>query len=94
MVAGSIVVAGVAIFWVFDDCDNRAGIGAASNTQGQPSNVPSTTRTVKPTRANPSPLVKAPPEVLAVLPADGEFSSTDDALRAVRPSVTEILIGY
>jgi hypothetical protein len=37
---------------------------------------------------------KAPPEVLAVLPADGEFSSTDDALRAVRPSVTEILIGY
>jgi hypothetical protein len=30
MVAGSIVVAGVAIFLVFDDCDNRAGIGAAN----------------------------------------------------------------
>jgi hypothetical protein len=37
---------------------------------------------------------KTPPEVLAVLPADSEFSSGDKALRAVRPSVTEILIGY
>jgi hypothetical protein len=37
---------------------------------------------------------KAPPEVLAALPADREFSSADEALRAVRPSVTEILIGY
>ena len=37
---------------------------------------------------------KAPPEVLAALPADSEFSSADDAVRAVRPSVTEILIGY
>jgi hypothetical protein len=37
---------------------------------------------------------KAPPEVLAALPADSEFSSADEALRAVRPAVTEILIGY
>jgi hypothetical protein len=37
---------------------------------------------------------KAPPEVLAVLPVDREFSSADEALRAVRLSVTEILIGY
>jgi hypothetical protein len=37
---------------------------------------------------------KAPAEVLAALPADSEFPSTDEALRAVRPSVTEILIGY
>jgi len=37
---------------------------------------------------------KAPAEVLAVLPVDREFSSADEALRAVRPSVTEILIGY
>ena len=37
---------------------------------------------------------KAPAEVLAALPADREFSSADDAVRAVRPSVTEILIGY
>ena len=37
---------------------------------------------------------KAPAEVLAVLPIDREFSSADEALRAVRPSVTEILIGY
>jgi hypothetical protein len=37
---------------------------------------------------------KAPAEVLAVLPADREVSSADAALRAVRPAVTEILIGY
>ena len=37
---------------------------------------------------------KAPAEVLAVLPVDREFSSADEALRAVRPSVIEILIGY
>ena len=37
---------------------------------------------------------KAPPEVLGALSADSEFSSADDAVRAVRPSVTEILIGY
>ncbi len=29
---------------------------------------------------------KAPAEVLAVLPADREFSSANEALRAVRPS--------
>ena len=37
---------------------------------------------------------KTAPKVLAALPADSEFSSADEALRAVRPSVTEILIGY
>ena len=37
---------------------------------------------------------KAAAQVLAVLPVDREFSSADEALRAVRPSVTEILIGY
>ena len=37
---------------------------------------------------------KAPAEVLAVLPIDREFSSADEALRAVRPSVIEIFIGY
>ena len=37
---------------------------------------------------------KAPAEVLAALRADSEFPSIDEALRAVRPSVTEILIGY
>jgi hypothetical protein len=37
---------------------------------------------------------KVPPEVLAALTADTEFSSADSALRTVRPSVTEILIGY
>jgi hypothetical protein len=37
---------------------------------------------------------KARAEILAVLPVDREFSSADEALRAVRPSVTEILIGY
>ena len=37
---------------------------------------------------------KTPAEVLAVLPGDREFSSADEALRAVRPSVIEILIGY
>jgi hypothetical protein len=37
---------------------------------------------------------KALAEVLAALPAESEFSSADDAVRAVRPSVTEILIGY
>jgi hypothetical protein len=37
---------------------------------------------------------KAAAQVLAVLPVDREFSSADEALRAVRLSVTEILIGY
>jgi hypothetical protein len=37
---------------------------------------------------------KAAIEVIAALPEDGEFSSTDPALRAVRPAVSEILIGY
>jgi hypothetical protein len=37
---------------------------------------------------------KAAIEVIAALPGDHEFSSTDPALRATRPAVTEILIGY
>jgi hypothetical protein len=37
---------------------------------------------------------KAAAQILALLPVDREFSSADEALRAVRPSVTEILIGY
>jgi hypothetical protein len=31
---------------------------------------------------------------LAAVPADKEFSSSDPALRAVKPEVSEILIGY
>ncbi len=37
---------------------------------------------------------KTPAEALVALPFDHEFSSGDAALRAVRPAVTEILIGY
>jgi len=36
----------------------------------------------------------APASTLGVLPADREFSSTDAALRAVNPTVSEILVGY
>jgi hypothetical protein len=37
---------------------------------------------------------KAAPDALAAVPADKEFSSSDPALRAVKPEVSEILIGY
>ena len=37
---------------------------------------------------------KAPPEALGALPADHEFASTDAAMRAANPTVSEILIGY
>jgi hypothetical protein len=37
---------------------------------------------------------KTPAEVLATLSADREFASADGVLRAARPAVTEILIGY
>jgi hypothetical protein len=33
-------------------------------------------------------------DILAGLPTDREFSSTDPLLRAVIPAVSEILIGY
>jgi hypothetical protein len=37
---------------------------------------------------------KVPAETVAGLPADKEYSSTDPEIRAAKPSVTEILIGY
>jgi hypothetical protein len=37
---------------------------------------------------------KTAPDALAAVPADKEFSSSDPALRAVKPVVSEILIGY
>jgi hypothetical protein len=37
---------------------------------------------------------KASPEALGAFAADQEFSSSDPALRAVKPAVSEILIGY
>jgi hypothetical protein len=37
---------------------------------------------------------KATPDSIAALAADKEFSSSDPALRAVKPTVSEILIGY
>ena len=33
-------------------------------------------------------------DAASTLTADKEFVSTDDALRAVKPTVSEILIGY
>jgi hypothetical protein len=38
--------------------------------------------------------VKAPPNAVAAMPADREFSSAYPALRVVNPAVSEILIGY
>ena len=38
--------------------------------------------------------LKAPPNAVAAMPADREFSSAYPALRAVNPAVSEILIGY
>ena len=37
---------------------------------------------------------KAPPDEVAALAADKEYSSSDPAMRAVKPVVSEILIGY
>jgi hypothetical protein len=37
---------------------------------------------------------KAAADAASTLTADKEFVSTDDALRAVKPTVSEILIGY
>jgi len=37
---------------------------------------------------------KAPADAVSALPADQEFSSADPAMRAVKPKVSEILIGY
>ena len=37
---------------------------------------------------------KAAADALAALPADKEFTSADPAMRAVKPTVSEILIGY
>jgi hypothetical protein len=33
-------------------------------------------------------------DVLSQLSADKDFSSSDDAIRAAKPTVSEILIGY
>jgi len=40
------------------------------------------------------PDAKAPPDEVTALSADKEYSSSDPALRAVKPKVSEILIGY
>ena len=37
---------------------------------------------------------KAPADAVTALPADHEYSSSDPALRAVHPTVSEILLGY
>jgi hypothetical protein len=37
---------------------------------------------------------KAPADAISALPADQEFSSNDAAVRAVKPTIGEILIGY
>ncbi len=37
---------------------------------------------------------KAPTDAVTALPADREYSSSDPALRAVKPTVSEILLGY
>ena len=37
---------------------------------------------------------KASADAIAAFPADKEFSSADLAIRAVKPTVSEILIGY
>jgi hypothetical protein len=37
---------------------------------------------------------KAPPDAIGALSADKEYSSSDPAIRAVKPTVSEILIGY
>ena len=37
---------------------------------------------------------RVPPTALSALPADREFFSVDPAMRAAKPSVSEILIGY
>jgi hypothetical protein len=37
---------------------------------------------------------KAAPDAIAALSADKEYSSSDPAMRAVKPTVSEILIGY
>src|SRR5262252_2980640 len=37
---------------------------------------------------------KVPPETVAGLPADKEYSSADPEIRAAKPTVSEILIGY
>jgi hypothetical protein len=37
---------------------------------------------------------KIPADTVAALPADKEYSSADPEMRAVKPSVSEILIGY
>jgi hypothetical protein len=41
-------------------------------------------------RANP----KASAEAIGALPADKEYSSSDPAIRATKPTISEILIGY
>ena len=37
---------------------------------------------------------KAPAEALTALTAEKEYSSTDSEMRAVKPAISEILIGY
>ncbi len=37
---------------------------------------------------------KASPDEVSALSADKEYSSSDPAVRAVKPTVSEILIGY
>lgn len=37
---------------------------------------------------------KAAPDAVTALPADHEFSSDDPAMRAVKPTISEILVGY
>ena len=37
---------------------------------------------------------KVPPETVAGLPADKEYSSADPEIRAAKPTISEILIGY
>jgi hypothetical protein len=40
------------------------------------------------------PDAKTAPDALSALPAEQEFSSSDPAMRAVKPKVSEILLGY
>lgn len=70
---------------------DKDGVATVSDWDGgKLANLPGGCKSGVNLRADP----KAAPEAIAAIPADQEFSSSDPALRALKPTVNEVLIGY
>jgi hypothetical protein len=70
---------------------DKDGVASVSDWDGGVlANIPGGCKSGLSLRADP----KAPADAVSAIPADHEFSSSDPVIRAVKPTVSEILIGY